>query len=120
MEKIVAQTLLYDFYGALLTEHQRKIYEDVVFGDLSLAEAAEDAGISRQGVHDILKRCTKALEEYEAKLGLIAQHQDIVRKAEEIERLALGSDSEDGSDDILLPVDRNRIAELAREIAEEA
>ena len=54
MEKIVTQTLLYDFYGALLTDHQRKIYEDVVFGDLSLSEAAEDAGIrlAWQGVGD--------------------------------------------------------------------
>ena len=37
MEKIVEQGLLYDFYGELLTEHQRRIYEDVVFGDLSPA-----------------------------------------------------------------------------------
>ncbi len=118
MEKIVEQTLLYDFYGALLTEHQRKIYEDVVFGDLSLAEAAEDAGISRQGVHDILKRCTKALEEYEAKLGLIAQHQDIVRKAEEIRRLAEEQGS--GTEKAVGTAALERIAELAREIAEEA
>ena len=41
MEKIVEQTLLYDFYGELLTDHQKKVYEDVVFNDLSLSEAAE-------------------------------------------------------------------------------
>ena len=41
MEKIVEQGLLYDFYGELLTEHQRRIYEDVVFGDLSPSEIAE-------------------------------------------------------------------------------
>ena len=40
MEKIVEQGLLYDFYGELLTEHQRRIYEDVVFGDLSPSEIA--------------------------------------------------------------------------------
>ncbi|MBQ9463898.1 MAG: DNA-binding protein [Lachnospiraceae bacterium] len=115
MEKIVTQTLLYDFYGALLTDHQRKIYEDVVFGDLSLSEAAEDAGISRQGVHDILKRCTKAMEEYEEKLGLIAQHQNILRKTEEIGRLSEEARTADPERAAVL----ERISALAREIAEE-
>ena len=61
MEKIVEQGLLYDFYGELLTEHQKSIYEDVVFNDLSLSEIAKDKGISRQGVHDMIKRCDKIL-----------------------------------------------------------
>ena len=56
MEKIVAQGLLYDFYGELLTEHQRRVYEDVVFNDMSLIEIAEEQGISRQGVHDQVHR----------------------------------------------------------------
>ena len=56
MEKIVAQGLLYDFYGELLTEHQRRVYEDVVFNDMSLSEIAEEQGISRQGVHDLVTR----------------------------------------------------------------
>ena len=60
MEKIVKQGILYDFYGELLTSHQRRIYEDAVYNDLSLSEIAEDNGISRQGVHDLLKRCDKA------------------------------------------------------------
>ena len=41
MESIVKQSLLYDFYGELLTEHQRSIYEDVVYNDMSLSEIAE-------------------------------------------------------------------------------
>ena len=40
MEKIVEQTLLYDFYGELLTDHQKEIYEDAVFNDLPLSEIA--------------------------------------------------------------------------------
>ena len=56
MEKFVEQGLLYDFYGELLTEHQRKIYEAAFFENYSLSEIAEDAGISRQGVHDLLRR----------------------------------------------------------------
>lgn len=51
MEKIVKQALLYDFYGELLTEHQKQIYEDVILNDYSFTEVAEERGISRQGVH---------------------------------------------------------------------
>lgn len=71
MEKIVAQGILYDFYGELLTEHQKHIYEEVVFNDLSLSEIAKEQGISRQGVHDLIKRCDKILAGYEEKLQLI-------------------------------------------------
>ncbi len=71
MEKIFEQGLLYDFYGELLTEHQQKIYEDAVYNDLSLSEIAAEAGISRQGVHDLIKRCDKILADYEAKLHLV-------------------------------------------------
>ncbi len=70
MEKIIEQGFLYDFYGELLTEHQKKIYEDVVYNDLSLAEIAQENGISRQGVHDMVRRCDRILQEYEDKLHL--------------------------------------------------
>ena len=71
MEKIFKQVLLYDFYGELLTEHQRNVYEDAVYNDMSLSEIAEEYGISRQGVHDLIKRCDKILAEYEMKLHLV-------------------------------------------------
>lgn len=71
MEKFVEQTLLFDFYGELLNEHQRSIYEDAVFNDMSLSEIADEHGISRQGVHDLIKRVNKTLEGYEDKLHLI-------------------------------------------------
>ena len=71
VEKILEQTLLYDFYGELLTEHQQKIYEDVVFNDISCSEVAENQGISRQGVHDLIKRCEHILDDYETKLHLV-------------------------------------------------
>lgn len=45
--------------GELLTDHQRHVYEDVVFNDMSLSEIAEEQGISRQGVHDLIKRCDR-------------------------------------------------------------
>ena len=75
MEEKIEQAYLYDFYGELLNEHQRKIYEDFVFNDLSLGEIADEEGISRQGVHDMVKRCTKTLEGYESKLHLIEKVQ---------------------------------------------
>ena len=73
MEKIFEQTMLYDFYGELLTEHQRSIYEDAVYHDMSLGEIAQEHGISRQGVHDLIKRCDKILLDYESKLQLVAR-----------------------------------------------
>ena len=60
IEEIIENTLLYDFYGELLTDHQKRIYEDVVFQDLSLTEVAEQEGISRQGVHDMIRRCVSS------------------------------------------------------------
>lgn len=71
MEKIFRQALLYDFYGELLTEHQRSIYEDAVYNDMSLGEIAQEYGISRQGVHDLIRRCDKILQDYEEKLQLV-------------------------------------------------
>ncbi|MGN1315161.1 MAG: YlxM family DNA-binding protein [Lachnospiraceae bacterium] len=89
MEKIVEQGLLYDFYGELLTEHQKQIYEDAVFQDMSLSELAEEHGISRQGVHDLIKRCDKQLKAYEDKLGLLERFSRIKKMVEEIERQTL-------------------------------
>ena len=77
MEKIIERNLLFDFYGELLTDRQREIYQDAVYGDLSLSELADDYGISRQGVHDQIKRCDKALEEYESKLHLVERFEKI-------------------------------------------
>lgn len=71
MEKIVERNMLYDFYGELLTSHQQEIYESIIFQDLSLSEVAELHGISRQGVHDLVRRCDKLLEGYENKLHLV-------------------------------------------------
>ena len=89
MEKIVEQGLLYDFYGELLTDHQRHVYEDVVFNDMSLSEIAEEQGISRQGVHDMIKRCNKTLEGYEEKLHLVEKFLSIRREVQQIHAFAV-------------------------------
>ena len=87
MKEILEQTLLYDFYGELLTDHQKEIYEQFVLEDLSLSEIAEQAGISRQGVHDLGKRCQKTLEGYEAKLHLVEKFLAVKEKVAQIDKV---------------------------------
>lgn len=84
MEEKLQQTYLYDFYGELLNEHQRRIYEDFVFADLSLGEIASENGISRQGVADMIKRCSKKLADYENKLHLIKKFLSVKQDVEKI------------------------------------
>lgn len=86
MEKLLEQTLLYDFYGELLTEHQKQIYEEVVLNDYSFSEVAQEQGISRQGVHDLIKRCNRILKEYEGKLHLVERFLTIKGRIEEMDR----------------------------------
>lgn len=62
---------LFAFYGELLTAKQKDVLTLYCLDDLSLGEIAEDLNISRQGVHDAVKRATKILEDYETKLGLM-------------------------------------------------
>ena len=71
LDRIVELAMLYDFYGALLKENKREIFEEHVLNDLSFSEIAREHGISRQAVYDLMKRCSKELEDYEAKLHLI-------------------------------------------------
>lgn len=113
MEKIFEQGLLYDFYGELLTEHQKKIYEDAVYNDMSLSEIAQEAGISRQGVHDLIKRCDRILQEYEEKLHLLERFQETKKLAGEIHRLATEPDNSGEADKLV------KIKELSKQLIEE-
>ncbi|RGS77533.1 YlxM family DNA-binding protein [Coprococcus sp. AF21-14LB] len=113
MNEILEQTLLYDFYGELLTEHQKEIYEQFVLDDLSLGEIAEAEGISRQGVHDLIKRCNKTLEGYEEKLHLVEKFLSIREKIGQIDRLLESCDAVN-TQQVL-----NGIREISAEIIEE-
>ncbi|WP_455582573.1 YlxM family DNA-binding protein [Dysosmobacter sp.] len=64
-------TMLYDFYGELLTDRQKEFFDLYYNEDLSLAEIAENAGISRQGVRDVIVRAEGIMQEVEDKTGLI-------------------------------------------------
>ncbi len=68
---ILKTTLLYDFYGELLTDKQKEIYELFYQNDMSLSEIAGELAISRQAVRDQLKRTEKILSDYEDKLRLV-------------------------------------------------
>lgn len=114
MEKIYEQTLLYDFYGELLTKHQQSIYEDAVYNDMSLGEIAEEQGISRQGVHDLIRRCDKILLDYEGKLHLVerfAKARDTISRIE-----ALTVENPEGT---AMSKRLEEIRKLSRELLEE-
>ena len=64
-------TMLFDFYGELLTERQKEFFDLYYNEALSLAEIAENAGISRQGVRDVIVRAEAAMQEIEDKTGII-------------------------------------------------
>ena len=78
VDEIAKASLLYDFYGALLTEKQRQVMALYHEENLSLSEIAGEFNISRQAVHDTLKKAELALEDYENILNLI----DILVKTE--------------------------------------
>lgn len=71
LEERVYLSMLYDFYGALLKENNRRIFEAYIQEDYSISEIAGEMEISRQAVHDAVKRVTKQLKGYEEKLGLL-------------------------------------------------
>ena len=73
IHKTLRMNQLFDFYQAMLTEKQQRMLELYYEEDLSLSEIAEHYGISRQAVHDNIKRGENALEDYEAKLELLAR-----------------------------------------------
>lgn len=114
MDKIYEQTMLFDFYGELLTEHQRRVYEDAVYQDMSLGEIAEELGISRQGVHDLIRRCDKILQGYESKLHLVEKFDRAKETVREIEKL---TNPAEGAVD--MPDRMQAIRGLARKLLEE-
>ena len=84
MDELFEKSLLYDFYGELLTEHQQAVYQSFVFDDMSLAEVAEEQGITRQGVRDAIKRAEKQLFDMEEKLGLVRRFAETKKGLTEI------------------------------------
>ena len=108
-ESTVERTMLFDFFGELLTEKQREYFDLHYNADLSLAEIAEQEGISRQGVWDIIRRAEATLRRAEEKTGLVRRFGELQRTVGEMEA-QLGE---------LLPLTEGRARELTLAIAAE-
>ncbi|MCH5265684.1 MAG: DNA-binding protein [Lachnospiraceae bacterium] len=94
-KEIVELSYLYDFYGALLKEKHRLIFEDYILNDFSLSEIAEERQMTRQGVYDVVRRCRIKLREYEERLQLVYKFRQTREKLEQIETIArAGGDKE--------------------------
>ena len=85
MDKITEASLLYDFYGQLLTKRKQEVMELYHEENLSLAEIADEFGISRAAVHDSLKSAEKSLQEYEQKLELVSKFMETTSVIERID-----------------------------------
>lgn len=81
-------TMLFDFYGEILTERQKEFYDLYYNEDLSLAEIAENYGISRQGVRDVIVRAEAIMTELEDKTGLLKRFMQMRDKLTAIEEAA--------------------------------
>lgn len=81
----VMRSMLFDFYGELLTEKQREYFDLRYNDDLSLGEIAEQSGISRQSVWDIIRRAEAAMTEFEEKTGLIRRFLERNAQIDELE-----------------------------------
>lgn len=89
LKEKVELSILFDFYGELIKSHNKHIFEDYILNDLSLSEIAEEQGISRQGVYDIVKRCSKQLRNSEEKLNLVKKFEKTKAKVNRIKELSI-------------------------------
>lgn len=71
MDERYRKSLLYDFYGELLNEHQKQVFSAAIFDDMSYSELADEFECSRQAAFDLVKRISNKLENYESKMGLL-------------------------------------------------
>ena len=101
-------TMLFDFFGDLLTDKQREYFDLYHNEDFSLSEIAEKAGITRQGVYDIITRAVKALTEIEQKSGVIKRWLETRQELERAETIA--------RELLLLSSDKEEAAEIARNL----
>lgn len=108
MDRIVEKSLLFDFYGELLTEHQKEVYGEYIQEDLSVSEVAALRGISRQGAHDLIRRCEKILSDYEKRLHLVENYLKVRKMVSTIQKAA-GEILEYENQDVV----RKRVTQIA-------
>jgi predicted DNA-binding protein YlxM (UPF0122 family) len=86
--ELARRSLLFDYYGQLLSERQRNVYGLYHEENYSLGEIGDLCGISRQGAHEALKKAESAIARYEEKLGLIAKHEAYLNALKKIDLTA--------------------------------
>ena len=94
MDRLLRRTVLYDYYGDLLNDKQKRIVSCTVSEDMSLSEIGEREGISRQAASDLLKRADERLEEVEKALKVIKKTGDIRECLERIRREDISENAE--------------------------
>ena len=107
MDKLIERGLLYDYYGGLLSEKNRRIYEAAAIDDMSLAEISDEMGISRQAVSETLKRTDDKLRGYEKELQLILKAGRLEEAVTELREAAFGE-----------TIDRERLIDIIDRIEE--
>lgn len=106
MDLFLEFSVLFDYYGSLLTETQQKICDMYYNQNLSLTEIAEDLDITKQGVRDALKKSEKLLLKYENALHIKEKNEQIGCFIQSIETILSASDIDDAD-----KLDISRIAE---------
>ncbi len=121
-EKQLEMSILFDFYGDMLTDKQRELFDLYYNEDLSLSEIAENSGITRQAVRDSIKRAEKTLYEFESRLKLARKYGgaakcgiEIKKEAEKLKRL--NCEALDNSE---IEKITERLFEIAEKLSQEA
>ncbi len=113
--------LLYDFYGDMLTDRQKEFYDLYYNEDLSLAEIAENYGITRQGVRDVIVRAEAILTELEDKTGIIKRFHKMQRQFLEVEEAvkAIAQRNDQRWQDDEVEIQCNRIRSVLDQLKQE-
>jgi len=114
-QDLMRRALYLDFYGSLLTEKQREIYDLYYQQDLSLGEISELRGVSREAVYDTLKRSEDALKSYESKLRLLEKYQfsrEITKEIAQIIASLKKREEQEQIDRKLIKQDLGQVAKL--------
>ncbi len=121
-EKQLETSLLFDFYGDMLTDKQRELFDLYYNEDLSLSEIAENSGITRQAVRDSIKRAEKTLFDFESRLKLTQKYGEVYKnglklkkEAEKLKKLNTGTLKNPEVETIT-----ERLFEIAEELSQEA
>ena len=99
MDERYRQSLLYDFYGEMLSDHQKDVFSAAIFDDMSYSELADEFGCSRQAAFDLIRRTNQKLEDYEKRLGLVKRFTEARDKNKEVtEQISKAEEYIKGSD----------------------